>query len=132
MTHLMVVGANPPRRRNSAEALPEGRTLETVIRHLRKVSAFLGDDPNGGLVESSIYLLLQLQMQAAKGIHRNPPAVQLAKKILRLDYVHAENGKEYTHDFTEDASRVVATVVDGGRQINLKAIDGRRIVEDYQ
>lgn len=125
---LMVVG-NPPRRRNAAEALPEGRTLGKAIQLLENVEAKTLQGTRDLI--AALDLLSQLQRQTAKGIHRNPAGEQLARKVLRLDYVHAEDGQEYTHDFAEDASTVTATVVEDGRKVILKAVDGRKIVKDF-
>lgn len=67
------------------------------------------------------------------------PGVALAGKIARavhrIDYVHAVDGKRYTHDFAEEydkgQSAVEAFVDQGGRRVILKARDGRPIVQDY-
>jgi len=58
---------------------------------------------------------------------------KLATKVLAIDYVHAQDGKKYTHDFTEDTDHgpVCAYVEDGGKCVVLEASDGRAIVRDY-
>ena len=60
----------------------------------------------------------------------NPPD-PLATRVDRLDYRHAQDGKLYTHDFTEDTHTVVAEVEDGGRRVVLRATNGDPIVEDF-
>lgn len=124
---------NPPTRgrRNPPDVLPEGHTLGKVLRELRALLAFVKPEGQRDILRESIAQLEALQQQAARGIHRNPPGEQLARKVLRLDYVHAEDGKAYKHDFAEDPSTVTATVVEDGRKIILKAVDGRKIVADY-
>jgi hypothetical protein len=64
---------------------------------------------------------------------RNPGRKKIARKVLAIDYVHASDGKKYTHDFTEDADHgpVCAYVEQGGRRVILEAQDGKPIVGDY-
>lgn len=133
MTQLLVVGANPPKRRkNWGGVKSESQTLAFALAKLEGIKK---DLPSTGTlrleISDIIGMLVDLQVQATRGIHRNPAGQQLARKVLRLDYVHVEDGEEYTHDFTEDASKVTATVVEDGRKVILKAVDGRKIVEDF-
>jgi len=63
----------------------------------------------------------------------NPRRKKIARRVLCIDYVHAEDGKKYTHDFTEDTDHgdVCAYVEDGGRRVVLEARDGKPIVGNY-
>lgn len=131
MTDLLVVGANPP-----AYALPESQTLSGVIRRLEWVIKAYGDKAKttDALIElrESVQLLEDLRAQAVRGIHRNPRRrVKLARKMLFFDYVHAEDGKKYTHDFAEDRHRIEAFIEDNGRRVVLEAVGGGPVAKQF-
>jgi hypothetical protein len=102
--------------------LSESATLEEIIAHVK-----------AGQSLSALERLRDLLFQVRKGIHRNPRRKKLARKVLAIDYVHASDGKKYTHDFTEDRDHgpVCAVVEDGGKRVVLEAADGRAIVHNY-
>ena len=94
------------------------------------------------LAQESRLAMLDLLAQIRTGVHKNPTLAilgnpgrrkKLARKVLGIDYVHASDGKKYTHDFTEDTDHgpVCAYVEDGGRRVVFEAADGRAIVKDY-
>ena len=86
-----------------------------------------------GRKQDAIRTLTQLYEQASAGVHHNPSRKKIARKVLAIDYVHASDGKKYTHDFTEDSDHgaVCAYVEDGGRRVVLEAANGKPIVGDY-
>jgi len=136
---LAILG-NPEGRRGTLgrgsphSTLSESRELETALEILDKV---IREHSFQGEVRDSIIeagkILNALRMQVARGYHRNPSRKKIARKVLAIDYVHASDGKKYTHDFTEDSDHgaVCAYVEDGGRRVVLEASDGKPIVGDY-
>lgn len=110
---VLVVGANPPdyftvRRADGAydDRLDVSMPLR-LARELARRKDFRFPNPGNGVTGP------------------------LATRVDRLDYRHAQDGKLYTHDFTEDTHTVVAEVEDGGRRVVLRATNGDPIVEDF-
>ena len=132
--------------KNSQHQLSETANLAACINDLQAIQEIVAPtrSPEGKEIGERlgrvIPTLLELLGQAARGIHRNPtlailgnPRRKLARKVLAIDYVHASDGKKYTHDFAEDTDHgpVCAYVEDGGKRVVLEASDHRAIVKDY-
>jgi ribosomal protein L29 len=132
---LAILG-NPGGLITPGNLLSESNTLSESMKVLRDLYSHLNGHGMKGLaaeVAGVVYKLDELRGQAAAGYHKNPRRKKLARKVLVIDYVHAEDGKKYTHDFGEDTDHgpVCAYVEDGGKRVVLEASDGRAIVKDY-
>jgi hypothetical protein len=101
---------------------------------------------NRGSIVEAIQELRNLQEQAAKGHHRNPPlgirharpkqhyqsqvVGTLSKELHLIRYRHAEDGRQYEHEFVNPTS--VLALFDGEKHdILITSPDGWPIWQDF-
>jgi surface antigen len=135
---LAILGNPEGRRGTLGRGSPRGALSETagldelILRLYEVANTKSLPESDRKKLEEAGRIAYELWHQARRGVHRNPRK-KIARKVLAIDYVHASDGKKYTHDFTEDADHgaVCAYVEDGGRRVVLEASDGKPIVGDY-
>jgi hypothetical protein len=101
---------------------------------------------NRGAIAEAIDQLRNLQEQAAKGHHRNPPLTihrhsrrrhyqstivgELSHEAHAILYRHVEDGRQYRHDFVNPTS--LLTLFDGERNdVLITSPDGWPIWQDF-
>jgi len=136
---LAILGNPEGRRGTLGRGSPRGALSETagldelILRLYEVANTKSLPESDRKKLEEAGRIAYELWHQARRGVHRNPGRKKIARKVLAIDYVHASDGKKYTHDFTEDSDHgpVCAYVEDGGRRVVLEAADGKPIVGDY-
>lgn len=79
-------------------------------------------------VTEAVRALKRLRAQSAGGgAARNPPGALLSRRVLKLYYVHAGDGREYVHTFSPG----VSMTADGDTVIVLKRPDGKPLSQNF-
>lgn len=78
-------------------------------------------------VREAVRAVRQLKAECAGGAAANPPRDLMSRRVLKLYYVHAGDGREYVHDFAPG----VSMYADGGRRVVLERPDGKALSQNF-
>ena len=124
----------------------ESMELGSVIRLLDKAKRTWGSGDSHALIEEAQRKLRELQEQAIRGYHRNPPMRRgrriaernysarkvglMSTEVHAVLYRHIEDGKQYRHDFAHETS-LIALLHGEANDVLITSPDGFPIWQEF-